>query len=201
MSLWLLGLSHLSLLAYSKSSLYLYVTTICSLLRLRLSKDASIKVGLLEAGQYIPDDPLIDTPGRYPLATNNNKWLTLTRLDTGMFGRTLGNPQYDWAFFTEPQSHLNGRPIFQPRGKVLGGSSAVCSCRSKAKVTSSSIGNSGCIVELHDPGQVRNFHVFYSCLSVGIELTWSLDRVEHLKRNTMVRDPSAYPLLVSLFLT
>jgi hypothetical protein len=37
-----------------------------------------------------------------------------------MMGRTLGNPQYDWGLTTEPQNQLNDRPIFLPRGKVLG---------------------------------------------------------------------------------
>jgi choline dehydrogenase len=31
----------------------------------------------------------------------------------------------DWNFSTEPQEHLNGRPLYWPRGKVLGGSSSM----------------------------------------------------------------------------
>lgn len=31
----------------------------------------------------------------------------------------------DWAFYTEPQAEMNGRELFWPRGKVLGGSSAI----------------------------------------------------------------------------
>jgi choline dehydrogenase len=31
----------------------------------------------------------------------------------------------DWAYQTEPQPHLNGRSIFWPRGKTLGGSSSI----------------------------------------------------------------------------
>jgi choline dehydrogenase len=33
--------------------------------------------------------------------------------------------QRDWAFETEPQPNLGGRRMFQPRGKVLGGSSSI----------------------------------------------------------------------------
>jgi choline dehydrogenase len=31
----------------------------------------------------------------------------------------------DWSFFTAPQAGLGGNPVFYPRGKVLGGSSAI----------------------------------------------------------------------------
>ncbi|AEF39609.1 GMC family oxidoreductase [Hoyosella subflava] len=31
----------------------------------------------------------------------------------------------DWDYWTEPEAHLNGRRIFSPRGKVLGGSSSM----------------------------------------------------------------------------
>ena len=31
----------------------------------------------------------------------------------------------DWAFYTEPQAELGGRKLYWPRGKVLGGSSAI----------------------------------------------------------------------------
>ncbi len=31
---------------------------------------------------------------------------------------------YDWAYYTEPQAHLQQRTIYWPRGKVLGGSSS-----------------------------------------------------------------------------
>ncbi|GME39259.1 Aryl-alcohol dehydrogenase [Neofusicoccum parvum] len=35
------------------------------------------------------------------------------------------DPSYDWSFLTEPQAALNGRQIACPRGRVLGGSSAL----------------------------------------------------------------------------
>ncbi len=37
----------------------------------------------------------------------------------------IGNPRSDWMFRTEPDPGLNGRSIAYPRGKVLGGSSAI----------------------------------------------------------------------------
>ncbi|HTQ84475.1 MAG TPA: GMC family oxidoreductase N-terminal domain-containing protein [Pseudolabrys sp.] len=37
----------------------------------------------------------------------------------------IGNPRSDWMFKTEPQPGLNGRSLNYPRGKVIGGSSAI----------------------------------------------------------------------------
>lgn len=37
----------------------------------------------------------------------------------------IGNPRADWMFKTEPQPGLNGRALNYPRGKVIGGSSAI----------------------------------------------------------------------------
>lgn len=49
----------------------------------RLSEDANTTVLVIEAGEYRPDDPKINTPG-----------LMATLYD---------QPEYDWAFMTEPQ--------------------------------------------------------------------------------------------------
>ncbi len=70
----------------------------------RLSADASVKVALLEAG---PRDSLflIHMPAGYA-ALMKTGWV-------------------DWGYNTEPQRGLNGRRLFWPRGKVLGGSSSV----------------------------------------------------------------------------
>ena len=38
---------------------------------------------------------------------------------------TLQDTALDWAYRTVPQVHLNGRRIFWPRGRVLGGSSSI----------------------------------------------------------------------------
>ena len=37
----------------------------------------------------------------------------------------IGNPRSDWMFRTEPEQGLNGRSLAYPRGKVIGGSSAI----------------------------------------------------------------------------
>ena len=37
----------------------------------------------------------------------------------------IGNPRSDWYFKTEPEEGLNGRSLDYPRGKVIGGSSAI----------------------------------------------------------------------------
>jgi choline dehydrogenase len=70
----------------------------------RLSRDERIKVALIEAG---PRDrnPLIHMPAGY-----------LGIMQLGIL---------NWNYYTEPQAGLNGRRLFWPRGKVLGGSSAI----------------------------------------------------------------------------
>ncbi len=70
----------------------------------RLSADPGVKVALLEAG---PRDKnfLIHMPAGYA-ALMKTGWV-------------------DWGYHTEPQEGLNGRKLFWPRGKVLGGSSSV----------------------------------------------------------------------------
>jgi choline dehydrogenase-like flavoprotein len=70
----------------------------------RLSEDPGVKVALLEAGP--PDrSVLIHCPAGLALLAKNG--------------------QANWAFQTVPQPGLNGRRGYQPRGKVLGGSSSV----------------------------------------------------------------------------
>lgn len=59
---------------------------------------------LIEAGPAAPDELKINVPG--------------------MFGSTMRGP-YDWNFTTTPQPGLDGRQVDLPRGKVLGGSSAL----------------------------------------------------------------------------
>jgi choline dehydrogenase len=69
----------------------------------RLTEDPETTVLLLEAGN--PDTkPEIQIP------------LECTHL--------LGS-EVDWGYFSEPEPYLNDRKIFCPRGKVLGGSSAI----------------------------------------------------------------------------
>ncbi len=70
----------------------------------RLSEDPAVKVCLLEAG---PADKsvLIHCPAGLVVLAQNG--------------------QANWAFDTAPQPGLNGRIGYQPRGKVLGGSSSI----------------------------------------------------------------------------
>jgi len=70
----------------------------------RLSEDPAVKVCLLEAGP--PDKSVfIHCPAGLAVLAKNG--------------------QANWAFETVPQRGLNGRRGYQPRGKVLGGSSSV----------------------------------------------------------------------------
>lgn len=71
----------------------------------RLSENPDYTVGVIEAGLYRPDEPLINVPY--------------------LFGQSVGNKTLDWAFETTPQPGLFNRTLAQPRGKVLGGSSAL----------------------------------------------------------------------------
>jgi choline dehydrogenase len=70
----------------------------------RLSADPKNRVLLLEAGG--PD---------------RNFWL---HLPIGYY-RTIFNTRLGWGYETEPDPGLNGRKVPWPRGKVLGGSSAI----------------------------------------------------------------------------
>ena len=70
----------------------------------RLSADPKLRVLLLEAGASADSDPAITTPGR---------WVSL-------IGST-----HDWGHRTEQEPGLGNRNIAFPRGRVLGGSSAI----------------------------------------------------------------------------
>ncbi|WP_050385627.1 GMC family oxidoreductase [Bradyrhizobium pachyrhizi] len=70
----------------------------------RLSEDPATSVALLDAGGT-NDNWIVTTPGALVL----------------MVAGTVNN----WAFNTVPQKGLNGRIGYQPRGKGLGGSSAI----------------------------------------------------------------------------
>ena len=75
-----------------------------SVLAARLSEDPAVKVCLLEAGP-VDHSVLIHCPAGIAAMAK-----------TGQFG---------WGMHTEPQPGLNGRRGYQPRGKVLGGSSCL----------------------------------------------------------------------------
>jgi choline dehydrogenase len=70
----------------------------------RLSADPSVRVLLLEAG-----------------GKDNYFWI---HIPIGYL-YTQNNPRTDWCFKTEPEEGLNGRALNYPRGKVLGGCSAI----------------------------------------------------------------------------
>ena len=70
----------------------------------RLSADPARRILLLEAGPR-DTDPWIHIPLGY--------------------GRLFKKPSVNWSYHSEPESQLNGRKIFTPRGKVLGGSSSI----------------------------------------------------------------------------
>ena len=70
----------------------------------RLTEDPATRVVLLEAG-----------------GEDKNMWI---HIPLG-YGKTFANPAVNWMFRTEPDASTNGRSIFWPRGKVLGGSSSI----------------------------------------------------------------------------
>ncbi|WP_316184039.1 choline dehydrogenase [Bradyrhizobium sp. SZCCHNRI1003] len=70
----------------------------------RLSADGKHKVLLLEAG---PKD--------------TNIWI---HVPLG-YGKLFKDKTVNWMYQTEPEPGLDGRSVFQPRGKVLGGSSSI----------------------------------------------------------------------------
>ena len=77
-----------------------------SVLAARLSEDPSVTVCLIEAGGE----------GRG----------ILVRAPAMVAAMVSGRPKINnWAYFTTPQAGLNGRRGFQPRGRALGGSSAI----------------------------------------------------------------------------
>ena len=70
----------------------------------RLSADPAIRVLLLEAG-----------------GEDSNWWI---HVPIGM-SMLLGNPEVDWCYHSEPEPYADQRVTPVPRGKVLGGSSAI----------------------------------------------------------------------------
>jgi len=70
----------------------------------RLTADGKHSVLLLEAG---PED--------------SHLWI---HIPLG-YGRLFKEKAVNWMYQTEPEPGLNGRNVFQPRGKVLGGSSSI----------------------------------------------------------------------------
>jgi choline dehydrogenase len=70
----------------------------------RLSEDPATRVVLLEAG-----------------GEDRNRWI---HIPLG-YGKTFADASVNWCYEAEPDAGANGRRIFWPRGKVLGGSSSI----------------------------------------------------------------------------
>lgn len=77
----------------------------CVLANRLSNRDPDISILLLEAGEDRSADDRVYTPG----------------LSTTL----LGDPELDWQYVAEPNAGVNGRSIRHPRGKVVGGSSAI----------------------------------------------------------------------------
>ena len=41
------------------------------------------------------------------------------------YGKLFATPSVNWMYQSQPEPELNGRSVFTPRGKVLGGSSSI----------------------------------------------------------------------------
>ena len=70
----------------------------------RLSENSQVNILLIEAG---PRD--------------TNPWI---HVPLG-YGKLFARTDVNWAYESEPEAALNGRRVFTPRGKVLGGSSSI----------------------------------------------------------------------------
>ncbi len=70
----------------------------------RLSASGRYRVALVEAG---PRD--------------RSLWI---HLPIG-YGKTMWDAKFNWRFYTEPDANMDGRRIYWPRGRVLGGSSSI----------------------------------------------------------------------------
>lgn len=63
------------------------------------------RILVLEAGEHLRNDPNVQTPG--------------------LSVKLQANPAYDWQYSSAPEPGLNNRSVKHPRGKLVGGSSAI----------------------------------------------------------------------------
>jgi choline dehydrogenase len=70
----------------------------------RLTESGRFRVLLLEAG-----------------GEDSNPWI---HIPMG-YAKTFVDPRVNWKFESEPEAELDGRRLYQPRGKVLGGTSSI----------------------------------------------------------------------------
>ncbi|MQT14130.1 choline dehydrogenase [Rhizobiales bacterium Sp-1] len=75
-----------------------------SILAARLSERPQTRVLLVEAG-----------------GSDNSFWL---KIPIG-YAKSYYNPQTNWMYWTEPEANVDGRKLYAPRGKVIGGSGAI----------------------------------------------------------------------------
>ncbi|KAI6912868.1 alcohol oxidase [Hortaea werneckii] len=71
----------------------------------RLSEDPNLSILVLEAGDDHSNDEEIYAPG--------------------LAGSALGDSHFDWQYASQPERQLNNRVINHPRGRLLGGTSAI----------------------------------------------------------------------------
>ncbi|RDW93709.1 GMC family oxidoreductase [Aspergillus mulundensis] len=79
----------------------------------RLSENATIRVAVIEAGTF------------YESATGNE---SIIPGNGGLYegkAPNITNPAVEWGFMTTPQAGLNGQRVHYPRGKTLGGCTAL----------------------------------------------------------------------------
>ena len=75
----------------------------CALVE-RLTRDGRTRVLLIEAG-----------------GTDRRFWI---KVPVG-YGVNFANPRLNWGYHAEPEDSLNGRRVYWPRGRVIGGSSSI----------------------------------------------------------------------------
>jgi choline dehydrogenase len=76
-----------------------------SVMAARLSEDPNVKVALLEAG--------------------GKNTSILVRMPAGVGSLIKAKGESNWGFWTEEEPHMNNRRLYWPRGRGLGGSSAI----------------------------------------------------------------------------
>jgi choline dehydrogenase len=72
----------------------------------RLSENADVRVLLLEAGPV------------------DHSWAWQLHMPAAL-AYPLKNRRYNWGYWSEPEPHMDGRRMYCPRGRVLGGSSSI----------------------------------------------------------------------------
>jgi choline dehydrogenase-like flavoprotein len=92
-------------------------------LAVRLSEDAKISVCVVEADQNLSHTPEMSIPGG-SFARRN--CFIHRSIYIGMTFQNIAQQDRVWPFTTTPQPSINSRSIPLPRGKTLGGTSAVC---------------------------------------------------------------------------